>query len=49
MDMIVQNISEDGRTTDLTFTVAAADLPRALEVLRDLKDTIRYKRFTRRY
>ncbi|MGC2396991.1 MAG: aspartate kinase, partial [Rhodomicrobium sp.] len=43
VDMIVQNISEDGRKTDLTFTVAATDLPRALQVLRDRKDTIRYK------
>jgi aspartate kinase len=42
VDMIVQNISEDGRTTDMTFTVAAAELPRALEVLRTLKETIRY-------
>jgi aspartate kinase len=42
VDMIVQNISEDGRTTDLTFTVAASELSRALEVLRGLKDTIRY-------
>ncbi len=42
VDMIVQNISEDGRTTDLTFTVTAAELPRALDVLRGLKDTIRY-------
>ena len=37
VDMIVQNISEDGRKTDLTFTVAATDLPRALQVLRDRK------------
>jgi aspartate kinase len=43
VDMIVQNISEDGRKTDLTFTVAATDLQRALDVLRDRKDTIRYK------
>lgn len=42
VDMIVQNISEDGRTTDLTFTVAAAELPRALQVLRDRKDQIRF-------
>jgi aspartate kinase len=42
VDMIVQNISEDGRTTDLTFTVAAAELPRALQVLRDHRDKIRY-------
>ena len=43
VDMIVQNISEDGRKTDLTFTVAASDLERALKVLRDRKDAIRYK------
>jgi aspartate kinase len=33
VDMIVQNISEDGRTTDLTFTVNKADLERAVRVL----------------
>jgi aspartate kinase len=35
VDMIVQNISEDGRTTDLTFTVARADLDRAVAVLEE--------------
>ena len=35
VDMIVQNVSEDGRTTDLTFTVTRADLERAVKVLRD--------------
>ena len=33
VDMIVQNISEDGKTTDLTFTVSKADLKRAVAVL----------------
>jgi len=33
VDMIVQNISEDGERTDLTFTVAKGDLDRALHVL----------------
>jgi len=42
VDMIVQNVSEDGRHTDLTFTVQSADLDRALEVLRDSKDSIGY-------
>jgi aspartate kinase len=42
VDMIVQNVSEDGRTTDLTFTVQNADLDRALEVLRNAKDKIGY-------
>jgi aspartate kinase len=35
VDMIVQNISEDGRFTDLTFTVAKADLERAVKVLEE--------------
>ncbi len=33
VDMIVQNISLDGETTDMTFTVGRADLKRALAVL----------------
>ena len=33
VDMIVQNVSEDGLTTDLTFTVARSDLDRAVAVL----------------
>jgi len=35
VDMIVQNVSEDGKTTDLTFTVTRADLERAVKVLKD--------------
>ena len=35
VDMIVQNVSEDGKATDLTFTVTRADLDRAVKVLRD--------------
>ena len=35
VDMIVQNVSEDGNTTDLTFTVRKADLDRAVAVLED--------------
>ena len=33
VDMIVQNISEDGATTDLTFTVPRGDMAKAVEVL----------------
>ena len=33
VDMIVQNVSEDGSTTDLTFTVPQADYERARKVL----------------
>jgi aspartate kinase len=42
VDMIVQNVSEDGRFTDLTFTVQSADLDRTLEVLRNAKANIGY-------
>ena len=34
VDMIVQNISPDGKTTDMTFTVPAIDLHKTQEVLR---------------
>ena len=40
VDMIVQNVSDDGRTTDLTFTVLDTDLDRALKVLESVKDEI---------
>ena len=33
VDMIVQNVSEDGARTDLTFTVTEADLDRAVAVI----------------
>jgi aspartate kinase len=38
VDMIVQNISADGKTTDMTFTIPRADLNRAMEVLRNCAD-----------
>ncbi len=37
VDMIVQNTSPDGKTTDMTFTVGNADLPRVMEVLRGIE------------
>ncbi|MGH1399064.1 MAG: aspartate kinase [Alphaproteobacteria bacterium] len=33
IDMIVQNVAADGKTTDITFTIARGDLPKALEVI----------------
>jgi aspartate kinase len=42
VDMIVQNVSEDGRTTDLTFTVNKADLERAVKVLEGARTTLGY-------
>jgi aspartate kinase len=44
VDMIVQNVSADGKTTDLTFTVPAADYQRALDVLAKSKKAIGYAR-----
>ena len=44
VDMIVQNVSEDGKTTDLTFTVPAADYQRALDVITKAKPAIGYQR-----
>ena len=38
--MIVQNISEDGRATDLTFTVAKVDFDRAKKILEDRRDAL---------
>src|SRR5947207_2701325 len=44
VDMIVQNVSEDGKTTDLTFTVPAADYNRARDTITGAKGTIGYAR-----
>jgi aspartate kinase len=46
VDMIVQNVSADGATTDLTFTVAKADLDRAVGVLAENRDGIGYREIT---
>jgi aspartate kinase len=37
VDMIVQNISDDGKATDMTFTVGKADLDRCVKLLNDQK------------
>ncbi len=41
VDMIVQNVSADG-TTDLTFTISRADLPRAQATLEAAREKIGY-------
>jgi len=43
VDMIVPNVSEDGKTTDLTFTVPASDYSRAKETIAKARDRIGYK------
>jgi aspartate kinase len=40
VDMIVQNVTPDGKHTDMTFTVQAAELPRTLDVLKKAKAAI---------
>jgi len=44
VDMIVQNVSADGKTTDLTFTVPAADYQRSMDVIAKARDAIGYER-----
>jgi aspartate kinase len=42
VDMIVQNITPDGKHTDMTFTVQAVELRRTLEVLEAARQDIGY-------
>jgi aspartate kinase len=43
VDMIVQNVSESGQFTDLTFTVAKGELERAKKVLEDRRSALGYQ------
>ncbi|MEX2009741.1 MAG: aspartate kinase, partial [Dongiaceae bacterium] len=43
VDMIVQNVSEGGDTTDLTFTVGKSDLDRAVAVLEAQRQKLGYR------
>ncbi len=40
VDVIVQNVSDDGRTTDISFTVPREDADKAYELLKELSKTI---------
>jgi aspartate kinase len=42
VDMIVQNVTPDGKHTDMTFTVQASELARTLEVLKTAKNDMGY-------
>jgi aspartate kinase len=42
VDMIVQNITEDGKATDVTFTVPRADLSKALSVVEKERETLKF-------
>ena len=43
IDMIVQNVSHDGKATDITFTIARDDADRALEALRKMQGKLEFK------
>jgi aspartate kinase len=43
VDMIVQNVSEDGATTDLTFTCTRGELARALHAIQTHAKEIKYQ------
>ncbi|MEE2952797.1 MAG: aspartate kinase [Pseudomonadota bacterium] len=43
VDMIVQNVSESGASTDMTFTVPAGDLAKAKDVLDKAKAEMQYE------
>ena len=43
VDMIVQNVSEDGSVTDMTFTVPSSDLEKAVVTLEASKESIGYE------
>jgi aspartate kinase len=42
VDMIVQNVSENGKATDLTFTVSRGDLDSAMRLLEERRDELGY-------
>jgi aspartate kinase len=46
VDMIVQNVSSDGKKTDITFTVGKTDLERALVTVEARKDQLGYSQVT---
>jgi len=46
VDMIVQNVSPDGKKTDLTFTVSRTELASALAAIEKARDVISYRDIT---
>jgi aspartate kinase len=43
VDMIVQNVSEDGKNTDMTFTVSKGDFERAKQVLNGKQNSLNFR------
>jgi aspartate kinase len=44
VDMIVQSVSADGETTDLTFTVSRADMARTTALLEEIREPLGIRR-----
>jgi len=43
VDMVIQNISPDGKTTDLTFTIKRSDLNKTIKIIKLNKKNVKYK------
>jgi aspartate kinase len=43
VDMVIQNISPDGKTTDLTFTIKRNDLSKAIKLIKSNKRNVKFK------
>ena len=43
VDMVIQNISPNGKTTDLTFTIKRGDLSKTIKIIKSNKKNIRFK------
>ena len=43
VDMVIQNISSDGRTTDLTFTIKRSDLTKTIKTIKLNKKNFKFK------
>ena len=46
VDMIVQNVSDDGRATDITFTVPDSDYDKAIRALESAGDDLEYEKIS---
>ncbi|MEM6681885.1 MAG: aspartate kinase [Pseudomonadota bacterium] len=44
VDMIIQNVSEDGKSTDMTFTVPVNDHDRAVNAMHSLQQSLKFER-----
>jgi len=43
VDMVIQNISADGKTTDLTFTIKRKDFDKTIKLIKSNKKNVKYK------